>query len=213
MRFLLVVLLLISLFPEPLVAQSPGRSASPGTVVALRVGLSATTPLARDPIASAVPFQVRDKVQGVTVRQSVAPLLGVGIRQRLAGRMEVELEGAWTFATMQADDGVQRWTLQDLGVGQASLSVLRRVGSATQLRAGVGAVRYASEGRWPMEDRGVIEPTLVLGLGQRLRVAALPAVSVELVGHAHSMDAPPGGTPGTVFRAGVQGAFDLGGVR
>lgn len=196
----------------PLHAQSREQLRPPSTVVILRLGLTAASPLLRDPLASQVPFHVRDKVQGVTIRQNVAPLLGLGVRRRLGNRMEIEVEGGWTFAAMKADDGVQSWTLQDLGIGQASLSLLRPLGMATRLRAGVGTVHYSSDGKWPMEEKSATKPSLVLGIGQEVKIARLP-IAIELVGQAHSFDAPAQGARGTVFRASVQGTVDVGGFR
>ena len=145
---------------------------------------------------------MRHAAGGVTARESPAPLLGLGVRGEVSSRVAVEMEGGWSFARMDGSDASGRWRIQGLGVGYGTLSLIRELGSRYLVRAGAGAIRYASEGEWPMGAEVVSAPLLTLGAGRRTTVLGMP-LGLEAVGQIHPFRPSGEATSGVVYRAGL----------
>ena len=170
--------------------------------ITVATGFLAASPLVRDRIVSEVPFEMRAAAGGVTARQNPAPLLGLGVRKHVTPRLAVELEGGWSFARMDGSDAIGTWRIQELGVGYGSIALVRGIGRRYLVRGGAGAIRYSSEGEWPMTTAVVTAPLLALGAGMGAQLGGIP-LSLEAVGQLHPFTPSAEADAGTVFRAGL----------
>lgn len=199
-----------------------GQEAGGGLSVQVRGGLAFSTALAEDAVAA--PSMMRELLAGTALPERLAgpvrlalppaPMVAVAVSTRLAPRWTGEVEGAWTFARLQADDGLSTWEMERMDVAHAALGARFYPRDLYYLRGGLGVIRYSGEGYGIFREGAELSQMLQAGLGterafERFRIA------VDVTGQAHRFSTVPlreaGGQDGTVYRGVLQVGVGFGG--
>jgi hypothetical protein len=140
------------LVPPPAAAQSP--------VVWVRGGVTASSTVVRDLVASP---QVRQLLGGRVdedVRLTAAPgaTLGAGVRVPLRPGLALDAGADWTRTELRVTDAGGTRPLQDLSVVQGSAGVSRILGRRLELGAAVGVVHYDTERRGLFSEGSRLAP-------------------------------------------------------
>jgi hypothetical protein len=104
-----------------------------------RLGVTWATALLRD-----------DVLNGIEVRQKLAPTLVLGAALPIAPLYRAGLEATLTTSGYRSDESGTETDLGTLRTGAITLGLDGPVASTVRWRAGVGLLRY-----WPTEDRGI----------------------------------------------------------
>lgn len=104
-----------------------------------RLGVTWATALLRD-----------DVLNGIEVRQKLAPTLVLGAALPIAPLYRAGLEATLTTSGYKSDESGTETDLGTLRTGGITLGLDGPVASTVRWRAGVGLLRY-----WPTEDRGI----------------------------------------------------------
>jgi hypothetical protein len=115
------------------------RSAAAQTDYYARVGLTGATRLLKDNI-----------LQEITVRQSLAPTLALGVAVPFTPLYRIGLEGSITSSGYHSTEGSAETDLGTLRTGSLILGLDGPVWRQFRWRAGVGLLRY-----WPADDTGI----------------------------------------------------------
>ncbi|HUH12960.1 MAG TPA: hypothetical protein VMK65_07605 [Longimicrobiales bacterium] len=205
-----------------LAAPAAGQQAESGLEIELRGGLVISTALVEDELAS--PGLLRFLLGGtampdrgagpVRLAAAPAPMLALAARSPLAPGVWAEVEGGWSFARLEADDGVATWEMDRLGILHVALGARYFPQEVYYLRGGVGLIRYDADGQGLFREGSELTPHLQAGLGttrgfDRFRI------SVDLSGQAHRFGTVAmremGGQDGTVYRGMLQVGVAFGG--
>lgn len=184
----------------------------------VRAGVVVSTTLAEDQVAN--PRLAAALGGGLgAVRAVPRPAFQIEVNGALPMRARTWLDLAvgWTMAGINAEDDGGTRDLQDVGVGQATVSVRYRATSILDAACGIGVIRYFAEDQALFASGTELSPLvecasrlLPMGRnGQRffLRVA----------GQLHRFRTPvltdAGAKAGSVFRLAIQVGLEVGGRR
>lgn len=203
----------------PAAAQQPAS----GLEVELRGGLVISSPLVEDQLAHPELLRLLlggtaapDRSAGpVRLAPAPAPILALAARSRVAPGVWGEVEGGWSFAQLEADDGVATWQMDRLGILHVAIGARYFPWHVYYVRGALGLIRYSVEGEGLFREGPELTPHLQAGLGttrgfDRFRI------SVDVSGQAHRFGTVAlremRGQDGTVYRGMLQVGVAFGGA-
>jgi hypothetical protein len=184
-------------------AGAPRRS---GPEAEVRIGVVASTPLARDAHAGGE----------VTVRPRPAPVVAVAVGTGITERARLELRAGASAPGLGGSSGAGDWRGPSLTVVHGVVGIRGTAAPGVLVRGGVGAIRYAGSGAGLFAHGPERRALLEAGGGLARRVGAVP-LSLELALQTHGFATPAyraaGGVDGRVTRWLLTGGVVLGGGR
>ncbi|CAN5892546.1 hypothetical protein BH23GEM9_BH23GEM9_02250 [soil metagenome] len=128
--------------------------------IEFRAGLSASSTIIRDLVASP---QLRQLLGGrvdeeVTMTAAPAATFGLGMRLPLRPRLALDAGFEWTATHLRVTDGGGTRSLDDLGLAQATAGVNWAVGRNMEVGAAMGVLKYVTERRGVFAEGSQIAP-------------------------------------------------------
>jgi hypothetical protein len=173
--------------------------------VALRIGVAASSGLFEDAVGPGA--------NAVTGSPDAGLVLGVSATLPLRPRLDLEAELGWSGVSLEAEDGLATWTVDDLTILHGGLLLRWHLTSQAYGRGGVGVIRHTGDREdGLLADDAQVDPYATVGVGLQ-RSVGRARLFAELNGQAHPFAfaalRAAGGERGIVWRGLLQAGASL----